>query len=299
MHSHNHSHSHEHSHGVSNISTAFFIALILNVWFVALELFYGFHINSLALLSDAWHNTMDILNLILSGVALWIGKFSATKKYTYGYKRWSILSALLNSILLIFTACFILYEAIIRIYHPVTIEWVTMMIIAGIGIFVNGISGLILMNWGKEDINIKSAYLHMLGDAWVSLGVVIAGGLILLTGYTIIDPIISIIVSIIMIWSVIWILRESFRMSFDGMPSSLDREDIEQCILDTAGVISFHHLHIWPLSTTENALTVHILIESEFDMVQVKKEIRHLLEHENIHHSTIEIEYHPCWKENC
>ncbi len=294
-----HNHEHEHTHWVTNITSIFFVALILNIGFVIVEWIYWFHIHSLALLSDAGHNTMDILNLILSGVALWIGKVSATKRYTYGYKKWTIFSALLNSTLLVATSVYIFVEAISRIYHPVETQWATMMIIAGIGIFVNGISGILLMKGWKEDINIRSAYLHMLADALVSLWVVIAGWLILLTGYTIIDPVISIVVSFIMVWSVIGILRESFRMSFDGIPSSIDTKKIEELISSTDGVISFHHLHIWALSTTQNALTIHIVIGINSDIDILKKEIRHLLSHQNIYHSTIEIEYSECEDRNC
>ncbi len=289
----------DHSHGVSSISTAFFIALVLNIWFVLLEIFYGLRIQSLALLSDAGHNTMDILNLLLSGAALWMSKMKTTRDYTYGYKRWSILSALFNSLLLILTAGYILYEAIDRIYHPVATEGVTMMLVAGVGIFVNGFSGWILMRWGKDDINIRSAYLHMLWDAGVSLGVVIAGALILFTGYTIIDPIISILVSLVMAWSVLSLLKESFRMSFDGIPSSVDIEEIEEHILGVPGIISFHHLHIWALSTTQNALTVHIVIEDGSHPDTIKKELRHILEHENIHHVTIEVELSDCGEVGC
>ncbi len=186
LHTHSHhdhsSHaSHLHNHGISNISTAFFVAIIINILFVIIEIFFGFEIHSLALLSDAGHNTMDVLNLIFSGIALWLSRKKNTTNYTYGYKRAGIFAALINSILLIITTVFLVFEAFDRIIKPIETVGTTMMIVASIGIFVNGISGWMLMRGGEGDINVKSAYLHLLGDALVSLGVVIGGAIIYFT----------------------------------------------------------------------------------------------------------------------
>ena len=232
-HCHDHSShsSHSHNHGINNISSAFFVAIIINIIFVIIEIFFGFQVHSLALLSDAGHNTMDLLSLIFSGIALWLSRKKNTENFTYGYKRAGIFAALLNSLLLIVTAFFLIFEAFDRIMKPVETVGTTMMIVAGVGIFINGISGWILMRGGKEDINIQSAYLHLLGDALVSLGVVVGGAIIYFTGLAIIDPMISIVVSLVMIFSVIDILKRSIRMNFDGVPTEINIEEIQSELL--------------------------------------------------------------------
>ncbi len=298
-HDHSNHSDHNHSHEVSNISTAFFIAIVINIIFVGIEVFFGVQVHSLALLSDAGHNAMDVLNLILSGIALWLSKKRNTITYTYGYKRASIFSAFINSILLVVTALYLIFEAINRMFAPVETVGSTMMIVASIGILVNGISGWLLMRWGSEDINIKSAYLHLLGDALVSLGVVIGGAIIYFTGYTIVDPIISIVVSIVMIASVISLLKQSIRMNFDGVPMNVDIEEITAELREIDGIIDIHHIHIWSLSTTENALTAHIILQKWANEKEIKNTIRHHLEDENIHHTTLETEYEKCSNENC
>ncbi|MFO0764095.1 MAG: cation diffusion facilitator family transporter [Candidatus Gracilibacteria bacterium] len=291
--------NHDHSHGVSNLSSAFLLAITLNIAFVIVEAFFGVKIHSLALLSDASHNVMDILNLLLSGFALWLSQRKSTERFTYGYKRASIFSALINSILIIITAIYLVFEAIGRMMQPVETVGTTMMIVAGIGILVNGFSGLILMKAGKEDINIKSAYMHLLMDALVSLGVVFAGALIYFTGYTVIDPIISIVVSIVMLVSVMNLLKQSIRMNFDGVPHGIDTEDIRIKLLKIEGVQDIHHIHIWSLSTTKNAFTAHITLGKGEDEQTIKTQIRHILEDENIHHTTLETEYGECGNHIC
>ena len=254
-------HKSGYSHAIIDISTAFYIAIVINIVFVLVEIFFGIRVHSLALLSDAGHNTMDILNLILTGIALWLSRMKNTDTFTYGYKRAGIFSALINSVLLIITALYLIFSAFDRIIHPIETVGSIMMIVASIGIFVNGFSGWLLMRGGEEDINIRSAYLHLLGDALVSFGVVIGGAIIYFTGYTIVDPIISIVVSIVMILSVVNLLKKSIRMNFDGVPSEIDIEALKKELLEIVGIKDIHHIHIWSLSTTENALTAHILIE--------------------------------------
>lgn len=250
-----------HSHAIVDISTAFYIAIVINIVFVLVEIFFGLRVHSLALLSDAGHNTMDILNLILSGIALWLSRMKNSDTFTYGYKRAGIFSALINSLLLIITGLYLIFSALERMMHPIETVGSTMMIVASIGIFVNGFSGWLLMRGGEEDINIRSAYLHLLGDALVSFGVVIGGAIIYFTGYTIVDPIISIVVSIVMILSVVNLLKKSIRMNFDGVPSEIGIEELKKELLEIDGVKDVHHVHIWSLSTMENALTAHILLE--------------------------------------
>lgn len=292
---HEHNHSHEwHSHWVTNISYAFFFAIGINIIFVIIEAFFWFKIHSLALLSDAWHNAMDVLNLILSWLAIWVSWIKNSDTYTYWYKRASIISALINSILLIVTAIYLIFEAINRIWSPVETVWTTMMIVASIWIFINWISGWMLMRGWKEDINIKSAYMHLLWDALVSLGVVIGWAIIYFTWYSIVDPIISIIVSIIMMVSVYDILKKSIRMNFDGVPHDVDVADIKNSLLSIKWVLDAHHIHIWALSTTKNALTVHLVLDKWINEYDIKKEIKHELLYKNIHHSTIETSNKDC-----
>ncbi len=288
-----------HSHGIIHISTAFYIAIVTNIAFVLVEIFFGLRVHSLALLSDAGHNTMDILNLILSGLALWLSRKKNSDTFTYGYKRAGIFSALINSVLLIITALYLIYSSFERMMHPVETVGTTMMIVASIGIFVNGFSGWLLMRGGEEDINIRSAYLHLLGDALVSFGVVMGGAIIYFTGYTTIDPIISIVVSIVMILSVMNLLKKSIRMNFDGVPSEIDIEALKKELLQIDGIKDIHHVHIWSLSTTENALTAHVLIEQWANDIRIKDTIRHELEHRNIHHVTLETEYEKSNTNNC
>ena len=295
-----HSHEwHDHGHTITDVSRAFFISIGINIIFVIFEVIYGLRVNSLSLLSDAGHNFMDVINLILSWLAIWIAGKSSSSLYTYGYKRGTMLATLLNAILLIISAGFLIYEWIYRLYHPTPTEWVTMMIVASIGIMVNGFSGWILMKQGKEDINIKAAYIHLIGDALVSLGVVIGWAVIYYTGYTLIDPILSIVISLIMSASILSILRESIRMNFDWVPSSIARDNIEENIKKIPCIASYHHLHVWALSTTENALTIHIVLSEWADEVRVKSEIRHMFKHENIHHATIETESSQCEEIDC
>jgi cobalt-zinc-cadmium efflux system protein len=183
--------------------------------------------------------------------------------------------------------------------QPVETVGTTMMLIAWVEIFVNGISGWILMRWGEEDINIQSAYLHLLSDSLVSLGVVIGGAIIYFTGYTIVDPIISILVSLVMIASVIDIFKKSIRMNFDWVPHGMDIEEIKNEVLEVEWVLDIHHIHIWVLSTTQYALTAHILVQLWRNDKVIKDKIHHELEHDNIHHVTLETEYEKCGNEHC
>lgn len=298
-HNHSHDHAHDHSHGATNLSFAFFAAITVNIIFVVIESVFGFRIHSLALLSDAGHNAMDVFNLIVSGLALWASRLKGNAKYTYGYKRASVFAALLNSVLLIATAVYLIVEAFDRLAHPVETVGTTMMAVATVGILVNGLSSFLLMKGSKNDINVRSAYLHLLADALVSVGVVVGGAIIYFTGYFAIDPIISIVVSVVMIWGVMDLLKTSVRMNFDGVPAGMDVSEIRKELLGIPGVEDIHDLHVWSLSTTENAMTAHVVIGKDTDKRKIKDSIRHKLLHRDIRHVTLETEHEKCADTEC
>lgn len=294
----NHTHasdcSHHHHHPTSSNSSLLLIAIALNVVFVCIETFFWLSIHSLALLSDAVHNLMDVVNLIFSFVAIHLARKKASTRYTFWFKKVTILSALLNSLLLVGTSLYIIYEAIGRFSSDAIPTGMTMMIVAWAGIFVNGISGWILLAWEeKEDINIKSASLHLIGDALVSLGVVISWWLILLTGYTFIDPLISIIISVVMLVGIKNTFFQSVRLSIDG--TNINIENLKKEITAITWVADIHHIHVWALSSTENALTAHIQLTKDADPKSVKAAIREELAHNDIHHSTLE----SCGESDC
>ncbi len=298
-HNHNHEHAHDHGHGATNLSFAFFVAITVNVVFVVIEAVFGFRIHSLALLSDAGHNAMDVFNLIVSGLALWVSRLKGNERYTYGYKRASVFAALLNSVLLIATAVYLIVEAFDRLANPVETVGTTMMAVATVGILVNGLSSFLLMKGSKNDINVRSAYLHLLADALVSAGVVVGGAIIYFTGYLAVDPIISIVVSVVMIWGVMDLLKTSVRMNFDGVPAGMDVSEIRKELLSISGVEDIHDLHVWSLSTTENAMTAHVVIEKGADKRKIKDSIRHKLLHRDIRHVTLETEHEKCVDTDC
>lgn len=298
-HNHNHEHAHDHGHGATNLSFAFFVAITVNVVFVVIEAVFGFRIHSLALLSDAGHNAMDVFNLIVSGLALWVSRLKGNERYTYGYKRASVFAALLNSVLLIATAVYLIVEAFDRLANPVETVGTTMMAVATVGILVNGLSSFLLMKGSKNDINVRSAYLHLLADALVSAGVVVGGAIIYFTGYLAVDPIISIVVSVVMIWGVMDLLKTSVRMNFDGVPAGMNVSEIRKELLGIPGVEDIHDLHVWSLSTTENAMTAHVVIEKGADKRKIKDSIRHKLLHRDIRHVTLETEHEKCADTDC
>lgn len=298
-HSHDHDHDLSHSHTITSLSSAFFVAIFLNSLFSIIEAYFGFKIHSLALLSDAGHNAMDVLNLILSWIAIWMSRLKNNSVFTYGYRRASMMAALINSLLLLTTSAYLIYEAIERFANPMSPSGSTMIIIASIGVLVNGLSSLFLLRGSKTDVNIKSAFLHLVGDALVSVWVIIAGVTIYYTWYTWVDPIISILVSLVMIWSVIDVLKKSVRMNLDGTPAEIDAGRVRTEILKISWVKDVHHIHIWSLSTTENALTAHVVFDSGSDEKNIKKLIRCELEHLGIKHITLETEQEICEENHC
>ena len=292
---------HHHHHEITNLNKAFVVGIILNTVFVAAEVIVGLSSSSLALLSDAGHNATDVFSLLLSMFAFKASKAKATNKYTYGFKRATILNSLINAVLLLFVTGAIIWEGVSRISNPVQIPGVLVSVVAFLGIFVNGISAFFFFKDKEKDINVKGAYLHLLSDTLVSLGVVVSGVIIYFTQWFWIDTAVSFIIAIMILTSTWQLLTDSIRLALDGVPRNVDIKRVEEAILKYDEVRSIHHIHIWALSSSENALTAHLVVANSDITVfeKAKHRIKHTLEHLNIHHSTFEIESVACSKECC
>lgn len=275
---------------IQSVNKAFIIAVVINLIFISIETTVGLTESSLSLLSDAGHNLRDVFSLLLVLVAFRLAKVKRNKHFTYGYKKSTILISLINATILIVVLCAIIIESILKFHVTANVNGVAMSWTATAGIVVNGITAALLINGQKHDINIRGAFLHKLIDAMVSVGVVISGIVITYTGWNIIDPIVSLVIAIVILIPSVKLLRESIRLSLDGIPHGINIEDIENIIRNNSHVIGVHHIHIWPLSTTENALTAHIKIDDISYMEDVKYDIKNQLEIAGINHPTIEFE---------
>jgi cobalt-zinc-cadmium efflux system protein len=258
--SHPHSHVHPHSHPPLNYDRAFIIGTVLNLGFVVAETAAGFLTNSLTLLADAGHNLSDVLGLLLAWGASWLMRRQASQRYTYGLRRSSILAALLNSCLLLVAIGAIALEAVQRLQHPVPISGSTIIGIACVGVLVNGITALMFASGRHQDLNLKGAFLHMAADALVSLGVVLSGVAILTTGWLWFDPIVSLILVLVIGVGTWNLLKESLNLALDAVPAGIEPAAIRLYLAELPGVVDIHDLHIWAMSTTETALTVHLVM---------------------------------------
>jgi len=298
---------HDHQHHMVNaeeMNTAFMWGIILNFSFVLIEVIVGISIHSLSLLSDAGHNLADVGALALSLLAFRMMKIKSNERYTYGYRKTSVFVSLINSVILLVSIGAIVFEAIHRLFKPEPLSGATISIVAGIGILVNGISALLFMKGKEKDLNIKSAYLHLLSDAMVSVGLVVGGILIIYTGWYIIDSVLSLIIAGVILTNTWTLLRDSLRLSLDAVPKGISIEKIRTVALKIKGVKDLHHIHIWAISTTENALTAHLVLPegtTNEQEQQIKHTLKHELEHNNIHHITLESEHYndSCAEEEC
>ena len=252
-------HDHAHSHAPKDFGTAFGIATALNLGLVAIQVFYGVVAHSVALLADAGHNFGDALGLVIAWGAHGLAKLNPTARYTYGFRSASILAALLNSVILLVATGGIAWEAIERFFEPGAVAGLTVMIVAAFGIAINGFAAWLLMA-GQDDLNIRGAFLHLVGDAAVSFGVVVAGGAILLTGWNWLDPAVSLVIAAVIVYGTWSLLRESINMSLDAVPAGIEPDDVQDFLAGLPGVVRIHDLHIWPMSTTEVALTCHLFM---------------------------------------
>lgn len=281
----------DHSHTSVNYSTAFIVGIFLNVSFVIIELWFGYTSHSLALTSDAVHNLTDVFGLLIAWAGIWFATRTPSKKHTYGYGRGSILTSLFNAILIFVAAGGIFVEALHRINAPASVMGNTVIWVAIVGIIINGVTALLFLKGRKNDINIRGAFVHMAADAGVSLGVVLAGFAITLTGIAWIDPVVSIVIAGVIIFSTWSLMKESLNLSLDAVPESIERDKVENYLKGIAGVVAVHDLHIWAISTKETGLTAHLIYGDESvtdDSLQQASE--GLLNKFHIGHATLQIE---------
>jgi cobalt-zinc-cadmium efflux system protein len=291
-HAHAHgAHGHAHAHAPKDFGFAFAIGVVLNLGFVIVEFVYGLLANSIALVADSGHNLGDVLGLAMAWTAMILARRAPSQTLTYGLRRGTILAALMNAMLLLLTVGAIAVEGVRRLFEPSAVAGVTIMVVAAAGIVVNGVTAWLFASGRKGDINLRGAFLHMASDALVSLGVVIAGAMILATGWTWLDPLVSVVIAIIILWGTWGLLRDSLAMALDAVPGGIKLDEVRAFLERQPGVSGIHDLHIWPMSTTETALTCHCLLPAghpgdEF-LVRLANELQ---ERYGIGHSTIQVE---------
>lgn len=287
-----HHHSHDHHHGSPDAQgRAFGIAIALNTVFVAVEFAYGVIANSTALMADAGHNLSDVLGLLLTMGAAYLARRMPGGRYTYGLRSTSILAALANAMLLMVACGAIALEAVQRFSQPHVVDGLTVTLVAGVGIVINGLSAWLLVRGSKNDLNIRGAYLHMLADAVVSLGVVIAGLAMMYTGMYWLDPVVSLVIVAVIVAATWGLLRESLRLALNAIPENIDAAVLENYLRSRPGVTDIHDLHIWGMSTTESALTVHLVMPEGYPGDAFMDDIMQTLnERFAIGHSTLQVE---------
>jgi cobalt-zinc-cadmium efflux system protein len=299
-----HAHPHHdhggHAHATADFGKAFAIGIGLNTAFVIIETIYGFYANSMALVADAGHNLSDVLCLMVAWAGTMMARSSATPRFTYGLKKASILSALINALFLLIAVGAIGAEAIRRLFHPSTTDGEYVIVVAAVGIVVNGLTALLFARGRRHDINIQGAYLHMASDTLVSLAVVFSGFVILWTGQRWVDPVMSLAVAVSILWGSIGLLRESVWMSLAGVPAGIDADQVEAALGELDGVEAIHDLHIWPISTTETALTAHIVTSQADYPDELLGRARAVLHSFRIEHCTLQVEReHPADHKDC
>lgn len=295
---------HDHKVEPANMNKAFVAGILLNIGFVIVEVIAGFYNNSLSLLSDAGHNLADVGALALSLLAYKMLSIRSNDHYTYGYRKTSILVALFNAVVLLVSIGIIAYEGFRRFFHPGELKGLNISLVAGVGMVINFISARLFFRQKEKDLNVRSAYLHLMADAVISAGIVAGGILMYYLKWFWLDPLISIIVALVILVSTWHLLRQSLRLSLDGVPDDIKVAEIRTMAMGMQGIKDLHHIHVWAMSTTENALTGHLVFYANVTQQQqqvIKSALRHSLEHKNIHHITLEteIENEGCGGEIC
>lgn len=306
-HDHDHGHDHDHSHGSSlrghshadhaphSFNMAFAIAITLNFLFVVIEVGYAFAANSMGLLADAAHNFGDVFGLILAWGANWLLSLPARKRYSYGFKRTTIIAAVINALILVASAALIAYESIYKLLNLNTVNGHLIMLVAFLGILINGGTALLFMKGAHDDLNIKGAFLHLLSDAVIAFGVVVGGALLSLTGKMWIDPLVGLLIVVTILWGTWGLLRDSVSLILDAIPHYIDHHGVKHFLEKLPNVIAVHDLHIWGLSTKEVALTAHLVVASDHvSNVDYKKINTVLKEKFRINHITIQVEMENC-----
>ncbi len=283
-----HKHNHTHAMTVGTASRALLIGISINIAYALAEVAVGIRIGSMGLV--AGHNLSDVAGLLLALIAVRLAARKATAKYTFGYRKASILISLLNALLLLAAVVGIIRESIERFLDPQPVAGWGVAATAAAGVAINYLSARLLRSGKERDLNIRGAYLHMILDALVSVGVVVSGIVISLTGWNVIDPIIGIVVAGIIVYSSWNLLTASFRLAVDGVPDGIDVASIEQALLSIDGIRDVHHIHIWGISTTQNAMTAHLVVDDLSSWESVRRRAKHLLAEHGIDHSTLEIE---------
>ena len=292
-------HDHDHHHH-DDFESAFVLGIALNVAIVLLEAVFGFLAGSMALIADAGHNLSDVLGLVVGWAGAVMAKRSPSPRFTYGLKKASILAALVNGLFLLVAVGAIAAEAVRRLFQPATAEAHTMIWVAAVAIAVNGATALLFARGRESDINVRAAFQHMAADAAVSAAVVFAGFVILWTGQRWVDPVMSLAVAVVILWGSVGLLRESVGMSLMGVPEGIDVDEVEAELAQLDGVDTVHDLHVWPLSTTETALTAHIVAPGAGEPDELLARAQAVLHLFKIEHCTLQIErHHPADHKDC
>ena len=289
-HGHDHGHGHGHGHTQASFDRAFGVGIALNLAFVAVEAFYGWKIDSLALLADAGHNLSDVIGLVLAWGGALAGRLRPDARHTYGWKRASILAAFVNALLLLVAMGSLGWEAVQRLQVPQAVQGVTIMAVAGVGIVVNGVTALLFMRGRQGDLNIRGAFLHMVADALVSAGVVVAGGLALWFGWTWLDPVVSLLIAAVIVIGTWRLFKQSLHLLFDGVPDGVDLQAVQRLLESLPGVTRVHDLHVWAMGTSQVALTAHLVMPQVLaDDGFLQDATRQLHERFEIEHVTIQV----------
>jgi cobalt-zinc-cadmium efflux system protein len=293
-HPHSHSHSHSHSHEPARgHDRAFALGIALNLGFVAIEAGYGWQVDSLALLADAGHNLGDVAGLVLAWGGALAGRLRPDARHTYGWKRASLLAAFLNALLLLVAMGALGWEALQRLSSlaPTTLQGLTVVVVAAVGIGVNTATALLFLRGSHGDLNIRGAFLHMAADALVSLGVVLAGALFLWKGWAWIDPVLSLLIAVVIVAGTWGLLRQSVHLLFDGVPDGVDLAAVRRSLLDLPGVTGLHDLHVWAMGADATAATAHLVLADDANGSAVLQAATALLRHDHgIGHATLQLE---------
>ena len=282
-----------HTHGNQPLSynRAFGVGIALNVGFVLIEVYFGWRAHSLALLADAGHNLSDVLGLVLAWAGMWVARFRPDERHTYGWQRASIMAALVNALILLVAMGSMAWEAVHRFASPTPIQGQTVILVAAAGVLVNGATAWLFHSGGRSDLNIRGAFLHMAGDALVSLGVVIAGAVYLWTGWMWLDPVMSLIIAMLVVFGTWSLFSQSLHLVFDGVPASVDLNAVKTCLAGFNGVAEVHDLHIWAIGASETAMTVHLVMPDGHPGDAFLVEVNQVLHDRfDIEHATIQVE---------
>jgi len=296
MHSHtDHPHSHPHDL-LDDVNTSFVIAVGANLAFTVVEAVYGFITHSVSLLGDAGHNLSDVLGLLLAWGAAFLATRISSTTYSYGYRKSTILAAVINAVVLVFTAGFIAFESVDRFMTPAPVAGIPMMVVAAVGILVNAGTAMLFMKGGRKDLNLRGAFLHLAYDAAISAGVVVTAAAILLTGWYWLDPLVGLLIVVVILAGTWGLLRDSVNLIIDAVPAHIDQDGVRRYLQGIEGVSEVHDLHIWAMSTRENCLTAHLVMpentlwDSDDGYAKISRELEHRFE---IHHVTLQIERDP------